>query len=76
MYTDSEMSLSAKRIYAVTEVHFKEVRSFLFIHSERTPLLPVALWTDTVFPHAGSIMSHEQFKPIGIRANLLVNYKT
>ena len=35
-----------------------------------------ALWADSIAPQAGTIASLEQFKPIRIGENLVVNYKS
>ena len=32
------------------------------------------LWADSISPRATNITSHERFKPIRIRENLMVNY--
>ena len=66
MSTESEMSFFTERIYAM--VHFKEVRSFLFIHFERTPLLP--MWKMASVNNCVKILK-DQGKVLRIRASTL-----
>ena len=56
MYTDSEMSFFTERSYTI--VYFKEVRIFLFIHSERTPLPPVE------YPVTSKLMTSQVVKKV------------
>ena len=61
-------------------VYFLQTRLFTETFSRTTTIHPGifggrALWADSVSPRMNTIASRDQFKPIRIGENLVVNYK-